>query len=153
LESPSLLYLISSWDLAYLRRKKMTKNNQNKVPLLTKEGYDSLKEKLRVLEEEKRPKVVERLKRARSYGDLSENQEYKDAREELELMDTPEIGRPAIQIQRVETLRNHIPPNKLCPCKLLGPLFGVRHKPQVAARLAVAPRRRPTKVFLSVPSV
>ncbi len=76
----------------------MNTKNDKQPPLLTKKGYESLKDKLKTLEEEKRPKVVERLKRARSYGDLSENQEYKDSREELELMDT--------KIQEIKSIIN-----------------------------------------------
>lgn len=54
---------------------------------ITKQGFDSLTEELRVLEEEKRPLLVKRLSRARSEGDLSENSDYQNAKEELEFMD------------------------------------------------------------------
>jgi transcription elongation factor GreA len=55
--------------------------------LLTKEGFEKIKEELRVLQEETRPRVVDRLAHARQQGDLSENQEYTAAREELAFVD------------------------------------------------------------------
>jgi transcription elongation factor GreA len=53
----------------------------------TKEGFEALNKELRVLVEEKRPKLVERLANARSQGDLSENSDYQNAREELDFLD------------------------------------------------------------------
>ncbi|HLE49486.1 MAG TPA: transcription elongation factor GreA [Patescibacteria group bacterium] len=54
---------------------------------LTKQGYDSLKEELRILLDEKRPKLVDRIANARSQGDLAENSDYQNARDELEFLD------------------------------------------------------------------
>jgi transcription elongation factor GreA len=54
---------------------------------LTSEGLQTLKEELRVLVEEKRPKLVDRLSYARTQGDLAENSDYHSAKEELEFMD------------------------------------------------------------------
>ena len=48
--------------------------------VLTQEGYDELKEKLRVLKSEGRSDIAEKLKVARSFGDLSENSEYDEAK-------------------------------------------------------------------------
>ena len=48
---------------------------------LTKEGYDELKEELRRLRSEERPRVIEDIATARAHGDLSENAEYAAARE------------------------------------------------------------------------
>lgn len=53
----------------------------------TKEGFEALKNELKVLVEEKRPKLVERLTNARAQGDLSENSDYQNAREELDFLD------------------------------------------------------------------
>ena len=50
--------------------------------VLTQEGYDELKEKLRVLKSEGRSDIAEKLKVARSFGDLSENSEYDEAKNE-----------------------------------------------------------------------
>ena len=48
---------------------------------LTKEGYDVLKEELRHLRHDERPKVIADIAEARAHGDLSENAEYHAARE------------------------------------------------------------------------
>ena len=50
--------------------------------VLTQEGYDELKEKLRILKSEGRSDIAEKLKVARSFGDLSENSEYDEAKSE-----------------------------------------------------------------------
>ena len=49
--------------------------------VLTKEGYEELKEKLSVLKSG-RSDIAEKLKVARSFGDLSENSEYDEAKSE-----------------------------------------------------------------------
>ncbi|MFC1625771.1 transcription elongation factor GreA [Patescibacteria group bacterium] len=54
---------------------------------ITKEGLKTLKNELKSLVEEKRPKIVERLSFARSQGDLSENSDYANAKEDLEFLD------------------------------------------------------------------
>ena len=59
---------------------------KNKLSL-TKQGLEALKNELKVLLEEKRPKLVDRLSNARSQGDLSENSDYQSAKEELEFLD------------------------------------------------------------------
>lgn len=53
-----------------------------KVTLVTKEGFDKLKEELEHLKSVKRKEVAERIKEAISYGDLSENSEYEEAKNE-----------------------------------------------------------------------
>lgn len=58
----------------------------NKVHL-TQEGYDEIKDELKNLTDDKRPKAVERVARARDFGDLSENNEYQQARDELAFID------------------------------------------------------------------
>ncbi len=46
-----------------------------------REGYDKLREQIRVMEEIEMPAVTERIKSAREEGDLKENTEYHEARE------------------------------------------------------------------------
>ena len=50
--------------------------------VLTKEGYEELAQKLKVLKSEGRSEIAEKLKVARSFGDLSENSEYDEAKSE-----------------------------------------------------------------------
>lgn len=50
--------------------------------ILTKVGYEKLKEELTRLKTKDRPTVIERIKNAREIGDLSENADYSDAREQ-----------------------------------------------------------------------
>ena len=50
---------------------------------LTTVGLKELKDELKVLVDEKRPRLIERVTIARGHGDLSENSEYTAAREEL----------------------------------------------------------------------
>ena len=49
--------------------------------LLTKEGYEKLKEELRMLRSVKRIEVAKQLETARAHGDLRENAEYDTAKE------------------------------------------------------------------------
>ena len=67
--------------------------------VLTQEGYDELKEKLRVLKSEGRSDIAEKLKVARSFGDLSENSEYEAAKNEQSILE----GR----IKEVTNMLNH----------------------------------------------
>jgi len=53
---------------------------ENKVVLLTQEGYDKLEKELEYLRTEKRAEVAERIKVALGFGDLSENSEYDEAK-------------------------------------------------------------------------
>lgn len=53
----------------------------NKVPLTLK-GAESLREELKKLKYEDRPKVIEAIAEARAHGDLKENAEYHAAREQ-----------------------------------------------------------------------
>ena len=63
-----------------------TKNLDNQVKLITREGFENLRKKLAKLEG-KRPYLVDRLEHARSMGDLSENNEYHSAKDDLEFLD------------------------------------------------------------------
>lgn len=53
---------------------------ENKLVLLTQEGYDKLEKELEYLRTEKRAEVAERIKVALGFGDLSENSEYDEAK-------------------------------------------------------------------------
>ena len=58
----------------------------SKVPL-TARGAEQLKEELKRLKSEERPKVVEAIATARAHGDLKENAEYHAAKEQQGLME------------------------------------------------------------------
>lgn len=58
------------------------KEQEQQETILTKEGYEKLKEELEYLKNDKRNEVAERIKIAISFGDLSENSEYEDAKRE-----------------------------------------------------------------------
>jgi transcription elongation factor GreA len=47
----------------------------------TREGFDKLREEIRVLEDEEMPKIAQKIADARAEGDLSENAEYHGQRE------------------------------------------------------------------------
>ena len=57
-------------------------NNDDKVTLVTKDGFKKLKEELDSLKDVKRKEIAARIKEAISYGDLSENSEYEEAKNE-----------------------------------------------------------------------
>ena len=59
-----------------------TNNTEEKVTLVTKDGYKKLKEELDYLKDKKRKEIAGRIKEAISYGDLSENSEYEEAKNE-----------------------------------------------------------------------
>jgi transcription elongation factor GreA len=54
----------------------------HKPIILTKEGYDNLKQELDTLTQEKLAAAIKRVAKAREFGDLSENSEYHAARED-----------------------------------------------------------------------
>ncbi len=53
---------------------------------ITREGYEKLREELRVLEEVEMPRIAEAIAEARSEGDLKENAEYHGQRDRQGLM-------------------------------------------------------------------
>ena len=55
--------------------------------LLTKEGYENLKNEIEYLSTEKRREVAERIKIAREFGDIPENAEYDDAKNEQAMLE------------------------------------------------------------------
>ena len=58
----------------------------SKVPL-TARGAEQLREELRRLKNEERPKITEAIAVARAHGDLKENAEYHAAKEQQGLME------------------------------------------------------------------
>ena len=67
---------------AHMGDDSSAQNSSTKVTLVTKDGFDKLKEELEHLKSVKRKEVAERIKEAISYGDLSENSEYEEAKNE-----------------------------------------------------------------------
>ena len=55
--------------------------------VLTPEGLDELKAKIRHLQTERRREVAERIKEARQFGDIAENSEYDDAKNEQAMLE------------------------------------------------------------------
>ncbi|MFO0978605.1 MAG: transcription elongation factor GreA [Planctomycetaceae bacterium] len=53
---------------------------------ISREGYDKLREEIRILDEIEMPAIAERIKTAREEGDLKENAEYHEARQAQGLM-------------------------------------------------------------------
>ena len=58
-----------------------------KEVILTKEGYEKLKQEIEFLSTEKRREVAERIRVAREFGDIAENSEYDDAKNEQALLE------------------------------------------------------------------
>ena len=55
---------------------------------VTREGEKKLREELKYLKEERRPKIIEALKEARRKGELAENAEFDSARDEQRLVES-----------------------------------------------------------------
>ena len=58
-----------------------------KEVLLTREGYQKLKDEIEYLSNEKRREVAERIRHAREFGDIAENSEYDDAKNEQAMLE------------------------------------------------------------------
>ena len=58
-----------------------------KEVVLTKEGYEKLKQELDYLRGEKRREVAERIRVSREFGDIAENAEYDDAKNEQMMLE------------------------------------------------------------------
>ena len=55
--------------------------------VLTKEGYQKLRQEIEELSTTRRREVAERIKLAREFGDIAENAEYDDAKNEQALLE------------------------------------------------------------------
>jgi transcription elongation factor GreA len=55
--------------------------------VLTPEGLEDLKAKIRHLQTERRREVANRIKEAREFGDIAENSEYDDAKNEQAMLE------------------------------------------------------------------
>jgi len=58
-----------------------------KEVVLTKEGYEKLKEEIDHLRGDKRREVADRIRIAREFGDIAENAEYDDAKNEQAMLE------------------------------------------------------------------
>ena len=58
-----------------------------KEVLLTREGYEKLRQEIDYLSTVKRREVAERIRVAREFGDIAENAEYDDAKNEQALLE------------------------------------------------------------------
>jgi len=58
-----------------------------KEVILTKEGYEKLKQEIEYLSTQKRREVAERIRHAREFGDINENAEYDDAKNEQAMLE------------------------------------------------------------------
>jgi transcription elongation factor GreA len=61
--------------------------NGSDVEIMTRSGYEKLKNELSVLRTERRLEIATKLEEARAFGDLSENAEYHVAKEEQEKLE------------------------------------------------------------------
>jgi transcription elongation factor GreA len=55
--------------------------------ILTKEGYERLRNEIEHLQTERRREVADRIKTAREFGDIAENAEYDDAKNEQAMLE------------------------------------------------------------------
>src|SRR4051812_3428684 len=58
-----------------------------KEVILTKEGFEKLKQEIDLLSTTKRQEVAERIRVAREFGDIAENAEYDDAKNEQAMLE------------------------------------------------------------------
>ena len=58
-----------------------------KEVILTREGFDKLKQEIEYLSTTKLRELAERIKEAREFGDISENSEYDDAKNEQAMLE------------------------------------------------------------------
>ena len=58
-----------------------------KEVILTREGFEKLKQEIEYLSTDKRQEVAERIRIARQFGDIAENSEYDDAKNDQALLE------------------------------------------------------------------
>lgn len=61
--------------------------NNSEAEIMTRAGYEKLKQELTILRTDKRLEIAHKLEEARAFGDLSENAEYHAAKEEQEKLE------------------------------------------------------------------
>ncbi|MDR3254477.1 MAG: transcription elongation factor GreA [Synergistaceae bacterium] len=61
--------------------------NSSDFEIMTRSGYEKLKNELSILRTDRRLEVANKLEEARAFGDLSENAEYHAAKEEQEKLE------------------------------------------------------------------
>ena len=72
--------------------------------IMTQEGYDEARERLKYLQTEKKKEITERIKVARGFGDLSENAEY-DAAKNEEALNESEIRELENKIKNAKIMK------------------------------------------------
>jgi transcription elongation factor GreA len=58
-----------------------------KEVILTRQGYEKLKQEIQYLSTDKRREVADRIRIAREFGDIAENAEYDDAKNEQAMLE------------------------------------------------------------------
>ena len=61
-----------------------------KIPI-TRNGLEKIKEEVKRLKKEERPKVIQAIAEARAHGDISENAEYEAAKERQSHVDRKSV--------------------------------------------------------------
>lgn len=87
-----------------IKDKDKTKEMNFEETILTKEGYEKLKEELEYLKNDSREEIAERIKVAISFGDLSENSEYEDAKREQSYLEgkIAELEKKLLHVKIIE---------------------------------------------------
>lgn len=87
-----------------IKDKDKTKEMNFEETILTKEGYEKLKEELEFLKNDSREEIAERIKVAISFGDLSENSEYEDAKREQSYLEgkIAELEKKLLHVKIIE---------------------------------------------------
>ena len=80
--------------------------------IMTQEGYDEAKERLKYLQTEKKKEITERIKVARGFGDLSENAEY-DAAKNEEALNESEIRELENMLKNAKIMEESIDNSKV----------------------------------------
>lgn len=73
--------------------------------ILSKEGYEKLKEELEFLKTQRRAEIAEKIKAARALGDLSENADYDEAKAEQAEIET-RISKLEFQIKNASLIED-----------------------------------------------
>lgn len=77
------------------------KTSSSDIEVMTRNGYEKLKNELTTLRTERRMEIAAKLEEARAFGDLSENAEYHAAKEEQEKLES-RISRLEAKLNKVK---------------------------------------------------